>query len=65
MGQYKIKGSETVPVYLQVLKEDAQGYHVCIIRKSSDYEKKSEQFIPHELFQTCLRTGYFTALKGA
>lgn len=57
---FAIKSSPAQPAYVDVLKENPHGYLVRIRRVQQDYVKESEEFISRQLFEACLRTGYFT-----
>ncbi len=65
MKNFAIKSSPAQPAFLEVLKENPTGYFVKICRQNQDYTKESEEFISRQLFEVCLRTGYFTELQGA
>lgn len=65
MKNFAIKSSAAQPAFLEVLKENPTGYFVKICRQNHDYVKESEEFISKQLFEVCLRTGYFTELQGA
>jgi len=61
MGVFKIKSSIEHSSLIQVIKEEGHGYYVKMIHERPDYTEEKEEFIPKDLFDTCLRTGYFIA----
>jgi hypothetical protein len=62
MIQYKVKSSDGIHSYLEVVKENSEGYDVVITCVYEDYKKEMHEFLTKQLFQTCIRTGYLTPL---
>jgi hypothetical protein len=58
--RYKVKGIAGVETYLEVLREETEGYRILIRTVSEDGVKESEEFISFHLFDACVRTGYLT-----
>ncbi len=68
MRQYTIK-SEGIdagrePSLLELIDETEGGYYVRIVHRHEDWEDVREDFLSHELFDTCLRTGYIAELTA-
>ncbi len=64
MRSYSIKGTGKRDV-LEVLRENKDGYQVKIIRDRSGWMEEKKEFMPRELFDTCLRTEYLKPLSGS
>ncbi len=62
MVQYRIKSSEEINNYLNILGERNGGFDVMIINERDDYRREVRDFLSKELFETCLRTGYLIKL---
>lgn len=60
MKRYRVKGSPYRPEYLTVVNEADDGYSVTISTVFEYGEEKRQEFIPKELFDSCVRTNYFT-----
>lgn len=54
--EYRIKGAGEQ--YLKVTKETQKGYSVVITRVESGWKEEQKEFMPRNLFETCLRTDY-------
>ncbi len=65
MIQYKIKSSEGVNSFMEILKEQHDGYEVIITCIYEDYKKEMKEFLNKQLFDTCLRTGYLTPIDNS
>ena len=65
MIQYKIKSSEGVNSFMEILKEQNDGYEVMITCIYEDYKKELKEFLNKQLFDTCLRTGYLTPMDSS
>lgn len=63
MKAYKIKGTKDRTETLEVLREHSDGYQVKITRDRSGWLEEKKEFMPRELFETCLRTSYLTELS--
>ncbi len=63
MKSYSIKGTAGRKDVLEVLRESKEGYQVKIIRDRSGWMEEKKEFMPKELFETCLRTEYLTPIS--
>ncbi len=68
MKQYAIKSEGKAvgqePSLLELIDETEGGYYVRIVHRHEDWEDVSEDFLPRELFDTCLRTGYIAEMTA-
>ncbi|MDC7234450.1 MAG: hypothetical protein PQJ58_14550 [Spirochaetales bacterium] len=64
MKSYSIKGVPGREEILEVLRENKDGYQVKIIRDRSGWKEEKKEFMPKELFDTCIRTQYLTPILG-
>jgi hypothetical protein len=64
MKQFAIKSGSVEPSMLELLDEVGAGYRVRIVMKKDDWDDVKEEFMSKELFDTCLRTGYITAVSA-
>jgi len=64
MIQYRIKGNGTAPSYMEIIQEQAAGFDVLITREYENCLKQTSEFMTRALFDTCLRTGYLTAVEA-
>lgn len=64
MKKYIIQGTDTSKQYLEVLKEEESGFQVMITRFREDWKQQKEDFMPRELFETCVRTHYLTEITA-
>ncbi|TFG59355.1 MAG: hypothetical protein E4H36_13960 [Spirochaetales bacterium] len=58
MIQYRVKSSEGIQAFLEIVREHPDGYDVIITNIYEDYKKETREFLTRQLFETCLRTGY-------
>lgn len=58
MKRYCIKCEPGRVEFLDVLRESEDGYFVRILRNHEGYETEVESFMDHQLFDSCLSTGY-------
>jgi hypothetical protein len=58
MTRYAIKSDPGRSEYLDVLNETDNGFMIRVTREKDGYEKTLDDFMPRELFETCLSTGY-------
>jgi hypothetical protein len=63
MGTFKVKSSPETKATFRVLKEDSGGFYIHLTEEREYYTEEKEEFIPKTLFDTCIRTGYFTKLN--
>jgi len=63
MKSYSIKGTAGRKEILEILKENKDGYQVKIIRDRSGWMEEKREFMPKELFETCLRTEYLKPIS--
>jgi hypothetical protein len=64
MKQYKIKSEGQDPSLLELINETEGGFFVRIVHRHEDWDDVQEDFLPRELFDTCLRTGYIAELSA-
>lgn len=64
MIQYRIKGMGSSSSYMEIVQEQAAGFDVLITREYENCLKQTSDFMSRELFETCLRTGYLTAVEA-
>jgi hypothetical protein len=65
MKRYCIKCETGRVEFLDILYETDSGYMTRVIRVKDGYEKVIEEFMPHHLFDLCIRTGYLYEMKEA
>lgn len=59
MQRYRVKGSSELKTHVEVLEISAAGYKVRMVREGKWESSESVELISRDLFETCLRTGYF------
>lgn len=64
MRTYAIRSTDRAPSMLELVSEIEDGYVVRIVRHREDWDDVSEEFMTHELFDTCVRTGYIQELSA-
>lgn len=64
MKQFAIKSEGPDPSLLELIKETEGGYFVRIVHRHEDWDDVKEDFLPRELFDTCIRTGYIAELRA-
>ncbi|MBI9102223.1 MAG: hypothetical protein JEY99_07405 [Spirochaetales bacterium] len=64
MIQYRVKGNAGQSTTMEIIEEHPDGYHVLIIREYDNFREESREYLSAELFETCLRTGYLTAIEA-
>lgn len=64
MKSYTIKGTPGRKEILEVLRENKDGYQVKIIRDRSGWMEEKKEFMPRELFDTCIRTEYLKPITA-
>lgn len=64
MRQFAIRGATIAISTLEVLSEIENGFMVRIHKEFDGYEDVCDEFMSHELFATCLRTGYLAELSA-
>lgn len=55
---YRVKGSDELQTYIEVLGERDGGYDVLVTSIREFSTKQSEEHVSHDLLDSCLRTGY-------
>lgn len=65
MKAYSIKGTPDRKEILEILREQKDGYQVKITRDRSGWMEERNEFMPRDLFDTCIRTEYLKELPGA
>jgi hypothetical protein len=56
--RYYIKCEKGRSEFLDILRETGGGYYIRLTRIKDDYKKTIEEFMPRQLFDICLNTGY-------
>jgi hypothetical protein len=64
MKTFSIKSSPAQPAFVDILRESNNGFLVRIRRINEDFVKETEEFISKQLFDACVRTGYFTEVPN-
>ena len=64
MKQYMVKGDGEYRTYVEVLHKDSRGYTVRMKKERSWGFKEETHTMSVQLFETCVRTGYFTAIES-
>ena len=64
MKAYRIKGPKGRTEMLEILRENSEGFQVKITRDRSGWLEEKKEFMPRELFETCLRTSYLTEVSS-
>ncbi len=62
--QFTIKSEGSEPSLLELIDETEGGFFVRIVHRHEDWDDVKEDFLPRELFDTCLRTGYIAELSA-
>lgn len=65
MKRYCIKCETGRIEFLDILYETEEGYMTRVVRVKDGYEKNIEEFMSHQLFDLCIKTGYLYEMKGA
>lgn len=63
MKRYRIKAEPGRSAYLDILAETAEGFEVRITREQDGYERVTETFLEHHLFELCISTAYIRELS--
>jgi hypothetical protein len=63
MKRYCIKCQPGRVEFLDILREDEDGFMVRVTRIRNDYEKIIEEFLSRHLFNLCLKTGYIYTVQ--
>jgi len=64
MKQFAIKSEGSGASLLELIDETEGGYFVRIVHCHEGWDDIKEDFLPRELFDTCLRTGYIAELSA-
>jgi hypothetical protein len=64
MKQFAIKSEGPEPSLLELIDETEGGFFVRIVHRHEDWDDVQEDFLPRELFDTCLRTGFIAELSA-
>jgi hypothetical protein len=64
MKQFTIKSEGPEPSLLELIDETEGGFFVRIVHRHEDWDDVKEDFLPRELFDTCLRTGYISEMSA-
>lgn len=58
MTLFRVKGMSGITTYLEIIREESDGFQVHIHSSTPYGESDSEEYISSDLFESCLRTGY-------
>jgi len=64
MKRYMVKGTENNMRIVEVLQKDRGGYTVKVKQEKRWGFKEEVHQMSADLFETCLRTGYFIEIKS-
>jgi hypothetical protein len=64
MKQFSIKSEGTEGSLLELIKETEGGFLVRIVHRHEGWDDVKEDFLPRDLFDTCIRTGYIAELSA-
>lgn len=64
MASYTLKSIGNGNDYMTIIKETEDGFVVRIVRDRDGYNDITTDFISHELFDSCIRTGYLTLIEN-
>ncbi|MFQ3548059.1 MAG: hypothetical protein SNJ56_06945 [Termitinemataceae bacterium] len=65
MKRYCIKCETGRVEFLDILYETEEGFMTRVVRVKDGYEKTIEEFMPHHLFELCIKTGYIYPVESA
>jgi hypothetical protein len=65
MKRYCIKNEPGKIEFIDILRENDEGFLIRVTRIRDGYEKTSEDFMPRHLFNICVNTGYLYETKEA
>ena len=65
MKRYCIKCEAGRVEYLELVRENDEGFFVRVVRIKDGYEKTIESFMARHLFELCRKTGYIYELSEA
>ena len=60
---YKVKAHHEKEEYLEIIKERSNGFDVKITLSDAYLEKTEQHFMPRNLFDMCVRTGYLKKIQ--
>ncbi|QQO08305.1 hypothetical protein [Breznakiella homolactica] len=63
MRRYCIKSEPDRIEFMDILKENTDGYMTRVTRIQNGYEKSIDEFMTRELFELCLKTGFINEIK--
>ncbi|WP_020612557.1 OTU domain-containing protein [Sediminispirochaeta bajacaliforniensis] len=64
MQRYRIKGTGNKKTFVEVLHQSSEGYRIRMIREDEWGSSETTDMLSRELFETCIRTGYFLSDAG-
>ncbi|SIQ28179.1 hypothetical protein SAMN05920897_106111 [Alkalispirochaeta americana] len=62
--RFRIKSNPERSEFLEIIGRTPQGLQVRIVRHHEGYDTVDESFMDHDLFETCLKTGYLTEIDA-
>lgn len=63
MIQYRVKSSGSVETYMEILREQKEGFEVLITCICENYRKTVRDYLDRELFDACIRTGFLKNME--
>jgi hypothetical protein len=63
MKRYCIKSRKGRIEYFDIIAELENGYRIRLTKIYDGSEKVSEEYMPHHLFNLCLKTGYIYEME--
>lgn len=64
MKRYCVKCREGRVDYFDIINEAETGYNIRLTRLSDGNEKIMEEFMPRDLFDICVQTGYIFEMEA-
>ncbi|MCL2602089.1 MAG: hypothetical protein FWD91_04670 [Treponema sp.] len=65
MKRYCVKCRTGKIEYFDILAETDEGYNIRLIKISDGSERINEEFMPRQLFDLCVKTGYIFEMEVA
>lgn len=62
--EYIIRGTGSTKRFLTVLEEHRDGYEVEITCVAENFTSSTKDYLPKDLMETCLRTGYLSIAES-
>ncbi|MFW5800588.1 MAG: hypothetical protein ACOCVC_01035 [Spirochaeta sp.] len=62
MTLFRVKGMHGIDTYMEILREEEDGFYIHIHSTTPYGESDSEEYISKDLFESCIRTGYLVGI---